>query len=130
MTKERLSQLGWLKLEIEDLTLRIRRIESVLSGRASRIDGMSWLGSQCDFVGDLVPELADLRDQFVTRRNAAMDECSELESFIASMEDSQLRLIFRLRYIDGYNWPQVAWRLGGNTADSARMIHNRYLAKL
>ena len=130
MTKERLTQLAWLKLEIEELTSRVRRIESALSGRACRIDGMSWLGGAKDFVGDLAPELCDLKDQLVETRSAAMAEYAELQAFIAEIDDSQVRLIFTLRYMDGLSWHQVAWRLGGNTSDSVRMAHNRYLARL
>jgi len=130
MTKERLSQLSWLKLEIGELTNRIRRIESALSGRASRIDGMSWLGGAKDLAGDLIPQLCDLKDQLTESRSTAMDEYAELQSFIADIDDSQVRLIFTLRYIDDLSWHQVAWRLGGNTSDSVRMTHNRYLAKL
>ena len=130
MTKERLSQLSWLKLEIEELSGRIRRIENVLSGRAARIDGMSWAGGQKDMVGDLVPQLADLRDQLARSRECAMAEYAQIQAFIAQIDDSQTRLIFTLRYMDGLSWHQVAWRLGGNTADSVRMTHNRYLARL
>jgi len=130
MTKERLNQLGWLKLEIEELTNRIRRIESALSGRASRIDGMSWLGGAKDFMGDLAPELCDLKDKLSESKSAALAECTELQTFITTIDDSLVRLIFTLRYIDGLSWHQVAWRLGGNTSDSVRMTHNRYLSKL
>ncbi|MCL2568001.1 MAG: hypothetical protein FWE12_00985 [Oscillospiraceae bacterium] len=130
MTKEQLGQLGWLRLEIEELTNRIHRIESALSGRASRIDGMSWLGARKNFAGDLAPELCDLKDQLVEIRGVAIAEYTELQAFIATIDDSQVRLIFTLRYIDGLSWHQVAWRLGGNTSDSVRMTHNRYLAKL
>jgi len=130
MTKDRLNQLSWLKLEIEDITNRIRRIENALSGRTARIDGMSWLGGMKDFVGDLVPQLSDLRSSLAESRSRAVLECGELHAFIADIDDSQVRLIFTLRYMDGLSWHQVAWRLGGNTADSVRMAHNRYLAKL
>ena len=130
MTKERLNQFAWLKVEIEELTNRIHRIESALSGRASRIDGMSWLGGTKDFVGDLIPQLCDLKSQLTTSRSTALDEYAELQAFIASIDDSQIRLIFTLRYIEDLSWHQVAWRLGGNTSDSVRMTHNRYLAKL
>ncbi|MCL2842987.1 MAG: hypothetical protein FWE28_05895 [Oscillospiraceae bacterium] len=130
MTKERLSQFCWLKLEIQELTGRIRKIEHALSGKASRIDGMRWLGPGGDLLGDLVPQLTDLKDQLAQSRTQAMAEWSGLQSFIDSIDDSQIRLIFTLRYQDDLSWHQVAWRLGGNTADSVRMIHNRYLAKL
>ena len=130
MTKERLSQLSWLKLEIEELSARARKIEGALSGRTSRIDSMPWLGGSKDIVGDLMPELSGLMDKLLHCRKRAMDEFTVLQAFISQIDDSQVRLIFTMRYLDGYSWHQVAWRLGGNTADSVRMIHNRYLARL
>jgi len=130
MTKENLTQLSWLKLEIEELATRIRKIELALSGRSARIDSMPWLGGPKDLIGDLVPQLSDLRDHLAKSRARAMDECSKLQAFIAEIDDSQIRLIFTLRYLDNLSWHQVAWRLGGNTADSVRMVHNRYLARL
>jgi len=130
MTKEKLSQLSWLKLEIQELSTRIRKIEHALSGKASRVDGMRWAGKVSNPIGDLVPELTTLKEQLVQSRERAMSECSELQDFINTIDDSQARLIFTLRYQDSLSWHQVAWRLGGNTADSVRMTHNRYLAKL
>jgi len=130
MTKENLSQLCWLKLEIEELSTRIHKIEQALSGRTSRIDSMPWLGSAKDFIGDLTPELCDLKDKLQKNRLRAMAEFSKLQAFIETIDDSQVRLIFTMRYLDGKSWHQVAWRLGGNTADSVRMVHNRYLARL
>ena len=130
MTKERLSQLIWLKLEIEELSNRVRKIESALSGRTSRIDSMPWLGGPKDIVGELIPELGALTDKLLKSRKRAMEEFAVLQTFIDQIDDSQVRLIFTMRYLHGYSWHQVAWRLGGNTADSVRMVHNRYLARL
>ena len=130
MTKEKLNQLSWLKLEIEELSNRIRKIEHALSGRTTRIDSMPWIGGSKDIIGDLVPQLGDLRGILLESRARAMVECTRLQTFITEIEDSQIRLIFTLRYLDNLSWHQVAWRLGGNTADSVRMMHNRYLARL
>jgi len=130
MTKENLSQLSWLKLEIEELSVRISKIENALTGRTSQIDSMPWLGNPKDFVGDLMPELLSLKEKLSKNRASAMAEFAKLQSFIEQIDDSQVRLIFTMRYLDGLSWHQVAWRLGGNTADSVRMIHNRYLVRL
>jgi len=52
----------------------------------------------------------------------------EVNDYVESIDDSLIRQIIILRYIDGYTWEQVAAHIGGNnTADSVRMMHNRFL---
>lgn len=130
MTKEQLCQLGWLKTEIEDLSYRIRRIENALAGKTLRIDGMSWLGNSRHFSEELAPQLCDLKEKLEEKKRIAVAEYMKIQAFIADIEESYIRLIFTMRYLDGLSWHQVAWRIGGNTADSVRMMHNRYLARL
>ena len=51
------------------------------------------------------------------------------EEYINGIEDYQTRKMFVLRFIKGFNWIQVAQKVGGNTADSCRMKVKRYLQK-
>ena len=46
-----------------------------------------------------------------------------LEDYIASIPDSLTRQIFRLRFVEGMEWRDVAAKVGGdNSADGVRMI--------
>jgi len=57
-------------------------------------------------------------------------ELKRLMSYIAKIDDALTRQIFSLRYIDQLSWSHVAQRIGGgNTAESVRKRHNRYLKK-
>lgn len=48
--------------------------------------------------------------------------------FIADIPDTELRLIFELRYFRGCSWPEVATGLPtALSPDGARMKHDRYL---
>ena len=54
----------------------------------------------------------------------------EIENFIDNIEDSLTRRIFRLRFIEGFNWVKVAMEVGGgNTDKNAQMIVKRFLDK-
>lgn len=54
----------------------------------------------------------------------------DIERFIDNIEDSLTRRIFRMRFVEGFNWVKVAMQVGGdNTADGARKIVDRYLQK-
>lgn len=126
MTKKRLKQLSWLRLEIEDISKRIQMFERVLGGRKHHADSLKWLQNETE---PQETQLAELLKQMEGRQSAALQECLALQRYIETIEDSQTRTIFTLRYFEGLSWHQVAWRLGGNTSDSVRMIHNRYLAR-
>lgn len=55
-------------------------------------------------------------------------ELKRLLSYIAKIDDALTRQIFTLRYIEQLSWRQVAQRVGGgNTLESVRKRHTRYL---
>lgn len=53
-----------------------------------------------------------------------------IERFIASIDDSQIRIIVRLRMIDGCNWVQIAHKMKGNTEDSVKKAFYRYMKRI
>lgn len=53
---------------------------------------------------------------------------NEVEEYIENIENSRIRRIMRHRYIDGMSWIRVAHAMGkGNTAESCRKAHDRFL---
>ena len=52
---------------------------------------------------------------------------TEVEEFIARIEDSHIRRIVRFRVVDGLTWKQVAHRMGGgNTEDGVKKAYQRF----
>ena len=80
-------------------------------------------------------EIAGVIDnkRIVNRLSVLKKSKENIEKYIDSIGDSLTRRIFEHRYIKGKvmpSWQSVAFKIGGgNTADSARMLHNRYLHK-
>ncbi len=62
---------------------------------------------------------------------------SQVDDFINGIPKSELRMLFRLHYLDDLTWEMVAMRMNymfpkrkiSYTKDSCRMLHNRYLQK-
>ena len=53
---------------------------------------------------------------------------NDVEEYIESIEDSRMRRIIRMRFLDKLTWNQVADNIGGgNTEDSVRMAFNRFI---
>lgn len=64
------------------------------------------------------------------RMNELQSKYDAICGEIYAIQDTQVRLILLLRYVDGMSWRNIAARVGGgNTSDSVRMIHNRFLSK-
>ena len=59
-----------------------------------------------------------------------LQKTNEVEGFIASIDDSRMRRIINLRFIENLSWNKVADHIGGgNTEDSIRMAFNRFMEK-
>lgn len=55
---------------------------------------------------------------------------NEVEEYIESIDDSRMRRIIRMRFLDKMTWNQVANNIGGNnTEDSIRMAFNRFFGR-
>lgn len=64
------------------------------------------------------------------RMNELQSKYDAICGEVYAIQDTQVRLILLLRYVDGMSWRNIAARVGGgNTSDSVRMIHNRFLSK-
>lgn len=59
------------------------------------------------------------------RRAEEMKE--EIEQFIESIDDSKMRMIFYLRYVEGLSWQRVAAQIGESDESYPRRKHNAYL---
>ena len=60
----------------------------------------------------------------------SIQEYKKLILYISNIDDSMIRQIIFLRFVQGHTWVQVAAEIGGgNSPDSIRMMMKRYLAK-
>ena len=138
MTKKELSQLRYLSKEIDILKMQIKDLEDkaekqtasdVVSGsnpvfpyerRRFHIEGID--------LKIYEKRLRRLRHKLNKRMEQLIKQRELLETYIASIDDSMIRLILTLRYVEGLSWRQVAHRIGGgNTPDSVRKMHDRFL---
>lgn len=128
MTKKELSQLVWLKREIERDKERLRELEARAEGLGAPLTGAPGGGGASDTVGRYAAEAADVCRAIDGKVRRCWTELQRLTRYIDAVEDSLMRQILTARYIEGKTWNQVADSIGGgNTEDSVRMLHNRYL---
>ena len=126
MTSKQLDQVFHLtreKNELEKMLIDTPDISAV------RYDS---IGVRNSGISSPVQTIVEQREKIRELISMKMVEISiaerEIFEYIFSINDSQMRRIMRLRHIELKNWLQVANIIGGNnTADSVRMMHDRYL---
>ena len=130
VSKKELSQLYYLSREIEQDRKRLEELEAAAQGSTQQITGMPRAAGFSDKVGKYAAEIADLKGMIEQKVQRCWHELKRLNRYIASVEDSQMRQILTLRYINHMTWQQVASAMGNyNTADNLRMQHNKFLGK-
>ena len=130
MTKRELDEHLELLQHLESEREMLAALETAAGPRMRHLDGMPHAHSVSDPVGYLAVEIADMRET-ITRREAAVARSEVVvEAYIQTIEDSLTRMIFRLRFIRGMVWKEVAAAIGGgNTEAGVKMACYRYIAR-
>ena len=153
MDKNVLIQYVEMKEEIKDLRRRIHENERELAKLETMIvtdsvtrgkRGKKPLGT-VKITGRPTAAIA-LKQKLLKKRNdrltaleaELLELTNQAEEYIETIPKSELRIIFRLYYIDDLTWYQVALQMNQKfpkrrikyTEDNCRMRHNRLLEKL
>ena len=130
MTKARLKGYQRLKLDIACLEHEIRAMEETDSGmghsvildyrkgypRPQSVTGFDW-------------KRYEQKQDLLVRKKA---EAAWIESWIAEIEDGQVRYVFSMRYIENLSWKNIAKKIGiPQNEDYPRLvIRDKYLKKM
>lgn len=127
MTKKELSQLYYLNQEITRLQSRIYELETAATSTTRRITGMPFGCGITDKTGRYATELTELKNELEGKLTECARELRRLTNYINSIEDSEMRQIMTLRYINGMSWQRVAFSINRYDEQYPRRKHNRFL---
>ena len=120
--KRRLSQYKDLLREIERDRLRLAQ----LAGRLLRVNPAGLpQGARLS-----AEALADYRARIEENLVRCVELTRDIQEFINGIEESELRRLFTLRYINGHSWQKIAFTVGGYDESVPRKKHDRYLRLL
>lgn len=105
MNIKELSNLFYINKEIKRLESELEEITEIGS---SVIDGMPHGTKSGDKVQQLVLKRQTLVEKIVKKQIEYIDEKIRMENFISNIEDSKIRLIVRLRFIEFKSWYDIA----------------------
>jgi hypothetical protein len=124
-----LSQLYHLNHEIEQDKQRLRELEAAATNTNSKITGMPHVAGVSDKTS-LAAEIAYLRGVTEAKIQQLYYEYNRLLDYINSIDDSYIRQIMSLRFINGLSWRQISFSIGGgNTDESVKKACYRFLNK-
>lgn len=123
VTLRELSQLRDLRREIRLDTERLARLDAALYPSARLMREMG-------YAAEMDRMSAEIRGIIAAKRERCLRERIRLERYIASVDDSLVRMAMTLRFLDGMHWRAVAVRIGGgNTEEGVKKMVYRYLAR-
>lgn len=129
MTKAELSQLYYLNREIEAEQRRIAELEAKATNISAKVTGMPGGAGISDKTA-IAAEIADSRAIVQAKAEQCIHEYNRLCRYIAGIDDSFMRQIISLRFINGLTWNQVAQHIGGgNTEEGVKKACYRYIRK-
>lgn len=134
MDKDMLSRYRDLKRELRILEMqnkKLNKTEIVVDKVMASNTEFPYQAMNMPLIGmrALTDREMAIRDSLNAQWQRAFDLRLEIEDFINSIEDSRVRIVFRLRYIEGWSWLRISSYLGSTSESYSRMVHDRYLNK-
>ena len=128
MTKNELVEYCDLKKEIKDLEDRIDKIHKTSEMISDTVQN-GYKHRAVIYGVDLKRKrkLHMYEDRLQEFYDKLFEEQNKIEDYIEMIPYSNIRLIFRYRYIDGFNWNQIQVLMKYNHEDTARKKHDKFL---
>lgn len=131
MTLEELTRCFQLRERLAQDEQMLQALRDAVFPGGQNLDGMPHAPGVKDKVGDLAIEIADLEAQMRCLKKEIKRTERRVSRFINTIPDEQVRLIFRLRFMRGLAWAEVAAVIGGrNTKAAVKSACYRYLENL
>lgn len=119
------NRLYWLKQEIKDLEKQIKELSSL---RGSMMSGMPSSRAITSSVEQCVLKIEKLEEKLTKKRLEYIAETERIEAFIENIEDDEIRLIARKRFIDHKNFETIGNEMYIDRTTASKKL-TRYLER-
>lgn len=106
MTIRELSKYHNTKLEIPQLEDTIKELETTIIG-SSKVNGMPSSHNIESTTERTALKIVHLKDKLEKKKESLVDEQEKIENFLDSVEDVEIRLIIRKRFLEGKSWQVI-----------------------
>jgi hypothetical protein len=126
LTKQELSQCYYLNKEIKQLERELRELDGK-EYKPTNYSGMPHGSGISDDVSRLATQRAELHKLISLKLEECMIARARIERYINDVEDSEMRMILRLRHINGLSFQQIAFSIGWHDESVPRKKYNKFL---
>jgi len=110
MNIEKLKKYSSIELEIKEIQERITELEnSPLFG--IEMSGMPHSTTKSNPTERVALKLISLRNLLLEKTNKLLDAGAEIENFVESITDNDIRTIIRMKYFKKYSWRKIGIEL-------------------
>ena len=111
MTIRDLSQYHNIKVEIDQIKLNIKELEATVIG-SSKITGIPTSHNNTTSSTERIGiKLAQLKTKLSDKTEELLDEAKKVEDFLETVEDADIRIIIRERFLNGKTWNEVSQKI-------------------
>lgn len=132
MTRRQLSQIYYLKKELQMWERELNELIQSSQVKAQSIDGIPFqnTGEVSDKVAQTAIKIIEHTEMVEALRFNIAERVREIDEYIMTLDDPLLKQIIQYRCCKLMSWDKVATMVGGNnTADSCRKYFNRKIEK-
>lgn len=134
MDVDKLSQLRHINKEIEIIREQIRNIDVNMTTDSVRGSSPAFPYTMHNIkikgidIEEYNTKVKRLKIKLSDRIKKLIDATEEAYSFIGNIEDSEMRQILTLRYINNLTWQQIAFKMGTcGDGSTERKKHDRFM---
>lgn len=120
---KRLNKLYWLKKEIEQLEMQIKEL-TILSAMA--MSGMPSGNTVSSPVEKFYDRLEKLRTKLQSKLTEYVTEKERIEDYIESIDDAEVRVIARLRFIENEDFQKIGNEMFMDRTTAYRKLKNYF----
>ena len=120
------NKLYYLKIEIEDLKKEIENLTVLSSSKVRDMPKGSGISNPTE---QYLIKKQRLIEKLNKNLEKYIDELTELEEFISNIEDEEIRLIARYRFINNLKWERIGMKMNYDKSVCYRKL-KKYLERI
>ena len=129
MRKKDLQDLRILKTEIRLLTTELKSISTTKDSVKGSMAEFPYLPVTVRVEGVDVTENTSLQLKLEAKLEKLQEKLAEMEDWLDSVEDPEMRIILRLRYRNGLSWQRIAFEIGAYDEQLPRKKEKKFWSR-